>query len=278
MWTRKLIDTKRGTFEVFEKGVGEPLCVTHLYSAYDKRGNTFADPFTSDYQVFLVNLRGCGHSDKAEHEGQYSMNEAVKDLEAIRCTLRLDYWGFAGHSTGGMLALKYAIKSPAALTKLIAGGTSASKDFSEDSNSIYCKENPNYPRIVEIMNELKHPSTSVEVRKQLGLEWSKMSFFSEEKLRQSLKWPNSGKTMGARLDYFITKENPTYDVRDSLKNVSIPSFIYAGRYDAQCPFQYGVEIAHLIPNATLTVFEESNHYPYVEEPEKFQAFVKATLL
>ncbi|MBM7578594.1 pimeloyl-ACP methyl ester carboxylesterase [Jeotgalibacillus terrae] len=100
MWEKMLVDTARGTFELFVSGTGEPLCVTHLYSAYDERGNTFANPFTAFYRVYLVNLRGCGHSVKAKAASQYSMETAVKDLEAIRRALGYEKWGFAGHSTG----------------------------------------------------------------------------------------------------------------------------------------------------------------------------------
>lgn len=277
MWVQRFIETSRGTFELFEKGAGEPLCVTHLYSTYDERGNTFANPFTTDYRVYLVNLRGCGNSVKAEFENQYSMDESVKDLEAIRVSLGIEQWGFAGHSTGGMLALKYAILAPSSLTKIIAGGAAASKEYSTDENCIYSRKNPNFSRIMEIMNLLNNPSTPIEIRKELGFEWNAMSFYLKEKLIQSLNIPNSGKTVGDRLDYFIKKECPTYDVRKSLLNITIPSYIYAGKYDAQCPYQYGVEIASFIPNAMFTTFEESNHFPFVEEENKFKEFVKSTL-
>lgn len=59
--------------------------------------------------------------------------------------------------------------------------------------------------------------------------------------------------------------------------MTVPSYIYAGKYDAQCPLKFGVEIANLIPNAMFTTFEQSNHNPFSEEEEKFQAFVKSTL-
>ena len=35
--------------------------------------------------------------------------------------------------------------------------------------------------------------------KQLGYEWDLMSFYSEETLKEALKIPNSGKTVGVRL-------------------------------------------------------------------------------
>lgn len=277
MWLQRMIETTRGIFELFEKGQGEPLCVTHLYSAFDERGNTFANPFTPEYHVFLINLRSCGNSVTADEETEYSMIESVKDLEAIRVALGYPKWGFAGHSTGGMLGLQYAVQAPDSLTKLIVGGTSASKEYGANPASIYCHKNPNFGRIIEIMNQLNDSATPLEIRKQLGQEWASMSFYSKEKMDQAMTIPNSGKTVGVRLDYFRKKEISTYDLRDELVNISIPSYIYAGKHDAQCPYEYGVEIAQLIPNANLTSFEESNHNPFVEEDEKFRAFVKSTL-
>ncbi len=40
--------------------------------------------------------------------------------------------------------------------------------------------------------------------------------------------------------------------------------------------KFGVEIAKLMPQATCTIFEESNHYPFSEEEDKFRAFVLTT--
>lgn len=277
MWKQKMVETERGSFEVFEKGQGAPLAVTHLYSEFNQKGNAVAVPFANHYRVYLINLRGAGQSVGADTPEAYSMDETVKDLEAIRKALGYEKWAFAGHSTGGMLALKYAINHQDSLTKIIAGGAAASYEYGKDENSIYCRKNPHYTRIVEIMNLLNDPETPVEVRQAIGYEWALMSYQSEEKLKESMKKPNSGKTVGPRLDYFSTHEYPTYDIRDRLTEIHIPSFIYAGKYDAQCPLRFGEEIADSIPCAKLTVFEESNHNPFSEEEDKFNEFVKGTL-
>ncbi len=272
-----MVETDRGNFELFEKGEGEPLAVTHLYSEYNQKGNSVANAFTDYYHVHLINLRGAGRSVEAAAPDDYSMDEAVKDLEAIRKALGFERWAFAGHSAGGMLALKYAINHSASLTKIIAGGAAASYEYGKDENSIYCRKNPNFNRIIEIMNLLKDPATPLEVRQKVGYEWALMSYRSEEKLKESLKKPNSGKTVGPRLDYFMKNEYPAYDIREELKDIHIPSYIYAGKYDAQCPLRFGEEIAELIPGAEFTVFEESNHNPFSEEESKFDEFVKGTL-
>lgn len=142
------------------------MAITHLYSEFNQKGNLMAAPFTNYYRVYLINLRGVGKSVKANKIEEYSMEETLKDLEAIRKALHYEIWSFAGHSTGGMLALKYAINYPAALTKIIAGGAAASKEYGEGENSIYCRENPHYQRVFEIMALLNDTETPLEVRQR----------------------------------------------------------------------------------------------------------------
>lgn len=100
-----------------------------------------------------------------------------------------------------------------------------------------------------------------------------MSFYREENLEKSYTKPDSGLTVGERLTYFRKVECQTYDLRDELPNVQVPAYIYAGKYDAQCPYKFGVEIAELLPQAT---FDESNHFPFFEDEEKFKTMVKET--
>lgn len=277
MWKRERIETERGTFECFTAGKGEPLAITHLYMAFDERGSLSANPFTNHYKVYLINTRGAGHSVKAESERQLSMKEAIKDLEAIRTALGIKKWTFAGHSTGGMVALQYAIDSPQSLTKVIAGCTAASKEYARHKDCIYCSENKHSPRIIEIMELLNNPNTVQDERQKLGYEWALMSYYSEDKLKEAMKRPNSGRTVGENLDYFRKVEVKNFDLRKQLKKIHLPTYIYAGRYDVQCPVEFGIEIADLIPHSQFIIFEESNHNPFIEEEEKFKEFVKTTL-
>ncbi|MEO4054634.1 alpha/beta hydrolase [Solibacillus sp. CAU 1738] len=274
MWEQQLIETTNGIFEVFTAGDGDPICVTHLYSEFNSNGNRYANMFVPYRKVYLVNLRGCGNSTDDITEYNYSMKDSVLDLEAIRSALEIKRWGFAGHSTGGMLALKYAIEAPSSLEFIIAGGLCASSDYMRNGNSIYCKENPNNKRIGEIIAMLRNPDSPLEERRAGSKEWSLMSLHKEESFENMISRPNSGKTVSKRLDYFSYEELPHYDLRPQLQNVDTKAFIYGGLYDAQCPYEYAVEAADLLPNSSLTTFSESNHHPCIEEEQEFEQFVE----
>lgn len=276
MWEQKLIKTPRGTFEYFVKGNGQPLAITHFSMAFNENGNWFANPFTEHYQVFLINVRGAGNSDVIEADEQMDLEEIILDLEAIREALHFPKWAFAGHSIGGMIALKYAVLKQKSLLKCICGCSTASKAYASHPNSIYCTENKNFNRIIEIMESLNNPNTPQVIRKELDFEWAMMSFTSEEKLKNALTIPNSGRTVGRALDYFRKVAVKSYDLRKELPTIHIDTYVFGGKYDAQCPIEFSYEIANLIPTAELTIFKQSNHNPFVEEEEAFRDFVKET--
>lgn len=273
MWTRKMVSTKRGDFEVFVCGEGEPLCVTHLYSEFNERGDYFSDRFVNQFTVYLVNLKETGSSSRVKDDKELSMKETVKDLEVLRKALNVEKWGFAGHSTGGMIGLVYGASYPESLTKLMVGGAAASQEYMEHPGSIYSRQNPLNPRLREIFSILKSKEASKEEKAKAGREWTEMSLHHPEKFDEYFAKPSSGRVVNRRLDYYSFQELPEYDIREDLKNIGVPTIVYCGRHDAQCPLDCSKEIHDLIPASKLYIFEHSNHVPYLEEQELFDRMV-----
>lgn len=276
MFETKLVESSRGTFEVFTRGEGEPLVFTHLYSEFNSLGNLMSQQLSKLYKVYIINLRGAGKSDDQTEEYTYSMDDAIHDIEAVREALDIKQWAFAGHSTGGFLALKYAVMYPEALTKIIAGGLCATGEYMNHPDSIYSKKNPNNKRMLEIFEQLRAPEATREERRTLSKEWIMMSLYNKDAYYDMLTRKESGRTLMSKIDYF-TDELKDYDVREELKHTPVRAYIYCGRHDAQCPHVFSQEAADLMPNGTLKTFEYSNHMPDIEEEEKFEAFLESTL-
>lgn len=76
-------------------------------------------------------------------------------------------------------------------------------------DSIYCKSNPNNPRLLEILKLLKDPSKTLAERRALNKEWNLMSIYKKEDYDNIMSRPNSGKAVNKRLDYFISTELKT---------------------------------------------------------------------
>jgi|SRR5699024_9848838 len=276
MFTQKLVQTDRGQFEVFVRGEEELLAFTHLYSEFNENGDIMSQHLSGHYKVYIINLRGAGKTDDRTEKYTYSMDDAIYDIESVRQELNIEKWTFAGHSTGGFLALKYAVMYPKKLTKIIAGGLCASGEYMDHPDSIYCKDNPNNKRMLEIFEEMRLPGTTREQRIELAKEWTMMSLYREEVYYDMLTRKMNGRTLVHKIDYF-TSELSDYDVREQLKTSPVRAYIYCGRHDAQCPHVFSEETVNLMPNGTLETFEYSNHNPDIEEEEKFKKFLAGTI-
>ena len=273
MWEKQIVETVRGSFEMFTKGSGEPLCITHLYSEFNNLGYYFAEPFVNNFKVYLINLKDAGNSCKANVDEELSMVESVKDIEAIRESIGLKHWGFAGHSSGGMLGLVYAILFSNSLSKLMVGGATATKRYMEDDGSMYSPRNPLNMRIKEILFILKSSDATIEQKRNANRDWTNMSLYKPEKRNEDFGKPSSGKVLTRRKDYFSYNDLLNFEIQKELSKIRNPTFVYCGRHDAQCPLLFSKEISAGIIHSKLYIFEESNHLPYLEEKERFHQMI-----
>lgn len=67
----------------------------------------------------------------------------------------------------------------------------------------------------------------------------------------------------------FANEYPSFDLREYLPSIKTKTLIICGRHDVQCPIQYSIEIHEGICDSTFVTFEESNHYPFLEEAAQF---------
>lgn len=268
-WNQKMVNTSRGTFEVFCKGEGDPICVTHHYSEFNETGDYFAETFTKTHKVYLVNLREAGNSAKAVEPYQLSMLETIFDLEAIRKELGFEQWGFAGHSTGGMLGIVYGIYFSYSLKFNVIVGAAAREFTTFSPDCIYNKNHPNYNRMQELMEALKQADLPSEKRLELSTERTKLSLYDPEKFNELFNLNIRKKISAARLNFF-NREIQIFDVTKKLKLISSPTLIMCGKHDVQCPLPYSIEMNKGILGSKLVVFNHSNHYPFLEESDTFK--------
>jgi proline iminopeptidase len=277
MWQTHHLQTSRGSFEVFQAGSGPPLCTTHLYSSFNASGDHFADSFTQVRTVYLVNLRGAGGSDPEEHPEDLSMEAAVADLEAIREALGHDLWDFAGHSTGGMLGLLYAVLRPRSLRTVIAVGAAASNRYADDPGCIYNQRHPRFQEMQDLIEALKADDLAPAERARLAKDRTKLSLHQPERYAEYFPPGVQKRMCGPRLNYFGQVDFPRFDLVRQLEDCQVPALIACGRHDVQCPLPSSEEMARVMPHARLAVFERSNHYPFLEEREAFQDELKVFL-
>jgi proline iminopeptidase len=56
---------------------------------------------------------------------------------------------------------------------------------------------------------------------------------------------------------------------DRLSRVDVPVLVVAGRHDAFTAWPQAERIAAKLPDAEVVIFEESGHFPWLDEPDEF---------
>lgn len=266
-WKQRLIETENGIFEVFIKGTGTPLCVTHHYSAFNEDGDLFANSYTDSHEVYLVNLRGAGASVKVKSDAELSMIDAVMDLETIRKALGFNTWTFAGHSTGGMIGLLYGIHFSERLEALLLVGT-AGRYYGDAETCIYNPTHSRFQYMQDLIEQLKDSRLSKVERSLISKERAKLSLHSPDKYDIYFNNAPQKSMVSERINMFA-REYAVYDVTRRLDKISCPVWIGCGSHDVQCPIEFSEELHDLIIGSKFVCFESSNHYPFLEEKDSF---------
>jgi proline iminopeptidase len=71
-------------------------------------------------------------------------------------------------------------------------------------------------------------------------------------------------------NFALSYNQPRFDVRPKLGDIAAPTLILVGRHDPVAPVEFSEEIHDMMQNSELTIFENSGHNPFAEEPEAFQ--------
>jgi len=70
-------------------------------------------------RVVALDQRGVLRSDPLPAGGALTLADLVADCETVRTRLGIDSWAILGQSFGGMIALRYAVEHPSAVTKVV---------------------------------------------------------------------------------------------------------------------------------------------------------------
>jgi proline iminopeptidase len=263
-----MLQISGGELHYTSAGSGPSLCLNHQYGAV-LASSPLAEGLTPFFTCYAINARGIDGSGPVHSPDDLTMEGLADDLEAARVALGLKCWVMAGHSTGGMVTLIYALRYPEALAGLILSGTAASHRYV--NGSIY---DPHHPRAAELYEYLQAMSRGdPEGAKRYRELVFTLSVANPARTPLS-RWGTSfGLVSTERLQAFV-QHVPCFDVEPDLPRIAVPTLVIIGRYDPQCPLENSERIANAIPEARLVVCEHSGHFPFIEEPEVYREAVR----
>ena len=265
------VDLGDTTLEVLEAGSGSLTFVcTHPYldATGPRPGGAFTEALARAGRTLYLVPRGTGRSDPESDPARLGVMQTVADLDTLRRFLGVDSWVVCGASTGGMTAVEYAVRHPAATRAIVSVGGAASWRFLEDPACIY---NPAHP---EAWRE-EAARSALDGSDEADARWIRTVLdLSLERKELVDRLARATSISAARLERVREELVGRWDREGELAGLAMPALIACGRNDTQCPVSASVLMADRLPQGRLVIFERSNHFPFEEEPE---AFRQATL-
>lgn len=220
------------------------------------------DEFSRDQQLIRYDERGTGLSDR--NVSDLSLEAFVSDLESVLDSLGLDRFPLLGISQGGPVAIKYAIRHPEKVTKLILFGTFAAGWNKSGLSPGLLEQRTAQLTLIRQGWHSKNPAirqlwTTLCIPDCLPEEAESFN----ELQRESVSPEAAGEIFEAIGDI---------DVSELLPKLAGPVLVMHSRGDATVPFEEGRKLASMIPRSKFVPLDSNNHLLLAREPA-WQVFV-----
>ena len=233
---------------------------------------------TEKYTVVAPDLPGHGESDKPRQD--YSLGAHANALRDLLVAIGVDRATMVGQSLGGGVALQLAYQHPKHCERLVlvsSGGLGQ-----EVSWILRALTFPGVEFLMPVLFPAFMRNAGNTISRglhRLGLRAPRL----EEEWRSYLSLTDS-----ETRDAFLRTLRAVVDIggqavsaHDRLYLSSLlPTLIVWGQQDGIIPVAHAQEAHKAMPGSRLVIFEESGHFPHVEEPARFievlTAFIETT--
>jgi len=230
--------------------------------------------------MVYLDCRGTGRSQRAATQTDYTWDQLVADLDALRAHLGQEKVWVAGHSEAGTLALRYACQHPDRINGLLIidgfGGFDPALTGELEDRRLAKRSDPAFVEAEKSMRTRPQSDSDLKERmaKGLPLFWtdvSKAAAFSDVFAATTFSleaWNGQGASGRGGRDY---------SMRACLEKVEAPALIVVGADDIVCSPVVAKHIHFFLKNSKLLVIEKAGHFPWMEQPKVFFTDVGAFL-
>ena len=202
------------------------------------------------YRIYVPDLPGFGRSQPMN--GGHDISEFVGFLEDFTHSLGLKRFHLVGHSIGGGIALRYALKFPHKIGKLVLVssmflGKEIALWVTVLSSCVFCR------------------SLGIAAAAVLkAVKWLVNLVYAPLKFVNPL--PRTKVNLGKSMTTF--REQATVLV-NQLSELMVPTLLVWGANDSIVPVSNAYDAAQLIPDCQLHVFEDCGHSVYKQRVKAF---------
>lgn len=250
-------------------GNGLPILAFHGGLGLDHQYlRPWLDPLADSAQIVFFDLRGHGRSGGRDTLAQSDHGTLIDDANSLRSQLTTEPVVLFGHSYGGFLAIEYALRYPQHVAGLVLCATAATAAHA--------------PAALELAASRGMPERLATLQRALAAPVGSDVEYAETWrtiVPLYFHWNDPERTASVFADTVFCAEGynraffnwlGAYDVRERLREIRAPALVLSGADDwIMSPQLAGNQLVEGLANAEHVVFENSGHFPFVEEPERF---------
>lgn len=255
-----------------ELGPGDlrlPVVILHGGPGHSSQSfmNSF-DFLSGEYRVVYYDQRGSGNSQIKPDNAAYTIDQLVEELEAIRRdVLSSDQFVVVGHSAGGALAQRYALKYREHVASMVL------------VSSIPINNGVATPavwdRLLPAMVALNGwPPTGPLARDEWFAQLNKANQIDRLHNTDCADLLHNAGYLSFATWREVSRSLSGDDYRYALEQLQVPTLVVYGASDSDTTGEWTANrLCETLPNCTLTRFDQSGHWPFLEEPENFAQVV-----
>jgi proline iminopeptidase len=268
-------------------GKGDPLFIVH--GGPGASHDYFLPhliPLARTNRLVFIDERGSGRSEKLDDVRQYTVENMVEDLEAVRQQLHLGKINLLGHSYGGVLAQAYAFKYQQNLRHLILASTF---DSTKALNAFFETMKQRMPQElrnrIDTMEKAGLFGQGKDYRKNRYTDdymiaaWGEgyFPYLYQHKPDANfdpvgngvMSWDLYREMWGSHGEFVVDGNLVSVEYADRLPSIKVPTLLTVGDHDETDPSI--VRSMHdLIPGSKLVVIPDAGHMNFVDQPVLFR--------
>jgi pimeloyl-ACP methyl ester carboxylesterase len=244
-----------------DHGNGNVLLLLHGLGSTKKDWDAQVPFFSKNYRVLTLDLRG--HGDSTKPLDEYGVELMTKDVKCFLDHLNIKKATIIGFSMGGAIAFQMAVNHPEYL-----------------DNLVIVNSGPDFNDMGEIGIDLLNNRTQfleTEGLEALAKEISFNMFHEDHQIDLRNEFESRCKNNDYNAYYKSFTTLMAWGLGDKIKNITTRTLVVASDMD-YTPVSFKEDYVNKLPNATLTVIENSRHGLIIDQPKAFnlelQKFLK----
>jgi pimeloyl-ACP methyl ester carboxylesterase len=219
-------------------GRGDPVILLHGGLGNSEHFGFQMPALIDRFQVIAIDSRGQGRSTNDTTAITYDV--MANDVIAVMDKLAIKRASIVGWSDGGEIALKLGISFPDRVDRLFVFG--AGYDAGDDAG----------------------------YNKRRGSQSATFALYSNKCRSDYARMSKTGRPYRALVqDLLPLWRGPSGITKEQLRTIKAAVMVAAGDHDEVIDFEQVAEMAKLVPNARLKLFDDTSHFALWQDPETF---------